>query len=301
MQFCFALFCNAKSCMELESEIKHKFYALRHCQRSNKTMIGLANFDTLEECADFTRSKKGLAFNFSPKNRNKSNLYQLVKDKENKLNGSNMGSSAISEEFDEFFSCQSLDCPEYGNFSTVINDTRFDYYSMYSNPAPPANATCLPMIGMFVLFQDHSNYSVAYSNCSLIGGNLAHIVSESRTNRISKYLEMSTNSSTKERLAYVGLNETNYNHFYTSYQEPIKCFQYRAWAPGHPSEIRKPGCVAITPESSWKVFNCNRKLMFVCELFSSGPNPFVNNIKQKCSVQQPNNRFAPKRTEHQDQ
>ena len=178
------------------------------------------------------------------------------------------------------------------------------------------------MIGMFVLYKDHSNYSVAYRNCSLIGGNLAHIVSESRTNKISKYLEMSTNSSTKETLAYVGLNESSYNRFLTSYQEPIKCFQYRAWAPGHPSyelkiklktiktifnylfnfsEIRKPGCVAITPESSWKVFNCNHKLMFVCELFSSGPNPFVNNLKQKCSVKHPNNRFTPKTTENQEQ
>lgn len=91
------------------------------------------------------------------------------------------------------------------------------------------------MIGMFVLFKDHSNYSVASNSCSLIGGNLAHIISESRTNKISKFLKISTNSSTKERLAYVGLNETTYNRFLTSNQEPIRCFQYRAWAPGHPS------------------------------------------------------------------
>ena len=140
MQFCLIQIADAKSCMELENEIKHEFYALRHCQRSNKTLIGLANFDTLEECADFTRNNKGLAFNFSPKNRNKHNLYQWLMDKEFKLNGSYSGLpkiefSAISEEFDEFFSCQSLDCPEHGNFSTVINDTRFDYYSLYSNPA----------------------------------------------------------------------------------------------------------------------------------------------------------------------
>lgn len=140
LHFCFVLFSNAKSCVELESEIKHEFYALRHCQRSNKTLIGLANFETLEECADFTRTKKGLAFNFSPKNRNKNNLYQLAKEKEHKLNGSYVGNpkidaTALLEEFDEFFSCQSLDCPEHGNFSTVINDTRFDYYSLYTNPA----------------------------------------------------------------------------------------------------------------------------------------------------------------------
>ena len=140
MQFCLVFFSNAKSCMELENEVKHEFHALRHCQRSNKTLIGLANFDTLEECADFTRRKNGLAFNFSPKNRNKNNLYQLAKEKEHKLNGSYVSKSKVEfsivlEEFDEFFSCQSLDCPEHGNFSTVINDTRFDYYSLYTNPA----------------------------------------------------------------------------------------------------------------------------------------------------------------------
>jgi hypothetical protein len=147
-----------------------------------------------------------------------------------------------------------------------------------------------------MLFKEQrSNYSVAYNICSLHGGNLAHIASEVRNVELSKLLRISTNSSSKERTAYVGLNETNRNEFFTSNSEPLRCFNFRAWAPNHPPEVRKPGCVAITPEFSWKVFNCNRKLMFICEVFPSGPNPYVNNLEEKCSAKRPNNRFMPKR------
>lgn len=146
---------------------------------------------------------------------------------------------------------------------------------------------------MFRLLKVRSNYSTAYNVCSTIGGNLAHITSELRNFELSKLLELYTNSSTKERTAYVGLNETTRGKFVTSNNEPLSCFNYRAWSPGHPPEIRKPGCVAITPEASWKVFNCNRKLLFICEILTSGPNLFISNLEQKCSITHPNNRFMP--------
>lgn len=158
------------------------------------------------------------------------------------------------------------------------------------------NATCVPSVGMFIFFKERSNYSAAYNTCATIGGSLAHIASEARSVQLSSILRISTNSSTNERIAYVGLNETRRGEFFTSNSEPLSCFNFRAWAPNHPPKVRKPGCVAITPEASWKVFNCNRKLMFVCELFTSGPNPYVNNLQQKCTVKSPNNRFMPKKT-----
>lgn len=158
------------------------------------------------------------------------------------------------------------------------------------------NSTCIPSVGMFVVFIDRANYSAAYNACSSIGGNLAHIASEMRNIELSRLLRLSTNSSSKVRSAFVGLNETARGKFFTSSNEPLSCFNYRAWAPGHPPEVRKTGCVAITPEASWQVFNCNRKLLFICELFTSGPNPFVNNLQQKCSVKRPNNRFMPIKT-----
>lgn len=143
------------------------------------------------------------------------------------------------------------------------------------------------------MFQKRANYSIAYNACSSVGGNLAHIASAVRNVELSKLLQISTNSSYSERSAYVGLNEAQRGKFFTSNSEPLNCLNFRAWAPGHPPDIRRPGCVAITPEGAWKVFDCKRKLMFICELFTTGPNPFVNNLHQMCSVKRPNNRFLP--------
>jgi hypothetical protein len=87
---------------------------------------------------------------------------------------------------------------------------------------------------MFQLFDTKTNYSTALRTCSEIGGNLAHILSESRSNLISEMLGKLTNISAEEKEAYVGLNETTHNHFMSSIGEPIKCFQFRAWAPRQP-------------------------------------------------------------------
>lgn len=149
---------------------------------------------------------------------------------------------------------------------------------------------------MFILVKERSNYSTAYNICATHGGNLAHIASEVRNVELSNLLRISTNSSSKERTAYIGLNETRPGEFFTSNTESLSCFNFRAWAPGHPPEVRKPGCVAITLESAWKVFNCNRKLLFICELLTSGPSSYVNNLDQKCTVKKPNNRIMPKKT-----
>lgn len=55
---------------------------------------------------------------------------------------------------------------------------------------------------------------------------------------------------------------------------------------------RLPSCVAITSRKTWKLYNCFRKMMFVCEILTSGPNPHVD-LKKKCSVKRTNNRFKP--------
>ena len=153
-------------------------------------------------------------------------------------------------------------------------------------------STCVPSVGMFMLFEERSNYSNAYNVCASAGGNLAHIASEVRNIKLSKLLRISTNSTIEEITAFVGLSETLKGTFFTSNSEPLTCFNFRAWAPGHPSEVRKPGCVGITPESSWKVFSCRRKMMFICELLTSGPNPYIINMNQECSTKRPNNRFV---------
>jgi hypothetical protein len=156
-----------------------------------------------------------------------------------------------------------------------------------------ANATCIESLGMFVLYTQRRNYSSAVTTCESIGGQLAHIASESRTDELSRLLRVSL-SSAKDGVAFVGLNETTRGKFITSNAEPLECFDYRAFSPGHPPEIRKPSCVVLTKRSSWKVASCTKKTEFICELLASGPNPYVSNLDRKCSLKRPNNRFAPK-------
>jgi len=95
-----------------------EFFPLRHCQRSNKSVIAFFNVDELENCAKLARSVRGLAFNFSPKNRLKINLYD----------------NESYESYQRIDNCEVLECPEYQNFTSMVNDSRYDYYSLYSSP-----------------------------------------------------------------------------------------------------------------------------------------------------------------------
>jgi hypothetical protein len=116
----------SRKCKSLNAQKSFEFYPLRHCQRSNKTVIAFYNVDSLEGCVDFANKHRGLAFNFSPKDRYKTNLFELVKLNE-----------TARREFKHdknFFNCEVLDCPEYRNLSSIVNDTRFDYYSLYTHP-----------------------------------------------------------------------------------------------------------------------------------------------------------------------
>ena len=85
---------------------------------------------------------------------------------------------------------------------------------------------------MFMIFPEKRNYSSAQKQCEEVGGKLAHVGSEIRNAEIAKFLKVSTNSSAKEQAAYIGLNETKFGEFFTSNNEPLKCFNFRAWLPG---------------------------------------------------------------------
>ena len=98
--------------------ISHEFHPLRHCQRSNKTVIAFSNVTSIKACAAFASERRGLAFNFSPQNRMSKNGFELNETEEN----------------EEFFNCEVLECPEYKNYSSIVNDTRFDYFSLYTRP-----------------------------------------------------------------------------------------------------------------------------------------------------------------------
>lgn len=104
---------SGKFCRQFIGNVKHEFHLLKRYQRSNKTFVAFENFPSVDECAAFTRANLGLAFNFSPQgryseNRNFTSIYET------------------------FHNCEVLDCPEYFNFSSMVNDSRFNYYSMYA-------------------------------------------------------------------------------------------------------------------------------------------------------------------------
>lgn len=63
------------NCFKFENKIKHDFFPLKHCQKSSGNIIGLKNCNTLESCKSFALKQRGLAFNFSDKDRDSVNLF----------------------------------------------------------------------------------------------------------------------------------------------------------------------------------------------------------------------------------
>lgn len=101
-------------CRQFSGNVKREFHLLRRYQRSNKTVVAVDSSASEADCAEWARTHQGLAFNFSPLGRYYAN---------------NRNSNDISQ---TFHNCEVLDCPEYSNFSSITNDTRFNYYSMYA-------------------------------------------------------------------------------------------------------------------------------------------------------------------------
>lgn len=130
------------------------------------------------------------------------------------------------------------------------------------------------------------NYSTAKKICKIEGGALIHILSEQRTHLTSELVRENKNL-TRLHMAYIGLQEINSKgNFTTSSNESINCFRYRAWAPGHPRNLKHASCVAITRENSWKLVDCKQKLPFICEIFTSGATT-VTQRNRKCPKKHP--------------
>lgn len=192
------------------------------------------------------------------------------------------------EQAEEFFNCEALACPEFRNFTHIVNDTRYDYYSLYAMPLPPINSTCIPGVGVFQYYNKFANYTTATEMCFKGNGSLAHILTEKRTNALSNFIHQQQNI-TRMKVAYIGLNETVRNKFRTSADELIECYLFRAWAPGHPMQKKILRCVALTDEDSWQTFSCLKRLPFICEIHTSGPTEMRIDFKRKCSVRRDNN------------
>lgn len=159
------------------------------------------------------------------------------------------------------------------------------------------------------------NYTEATSTCAGHRGYLAHILNDARTNFLSTLIQQQildvnkiaivTESTPTEsadgnaidsvkvpiRHAFIGLKEFNRKgNFIDSFDIPMKCFRFRAWAPKYPSGETRLGCVAITASRSWKMFDCRKHMPFICELGPSKPKR-INRRKfnRRCSLKRSNN------------
>lgn len=143
---CLGVISSQLFCSDLLKRNRTKFYPLRHCQRSNKTRISARNVDNLSKYIQLAERNQALAFNFGhgkkPQKKGDSvsdllNLFDVQRERdENKdknLTKVEKDLKKLEENADPYFNCEVLSCPEVGNMSTLINDTRFDYYTLYGN------------------------------------------------------------------------------------------------------------------------------------------------------------------------
>lgn len=115
------------------------------------------------------------------------------------------------------------------------------------------------------------NYIQAIVNCQNHGGDLADVLSESRTNRLSQMI--GNLMSNWYKAAYVGLDDLNEEGlFETAFESYLGCSKFRAWAPGHPmSKNRHQRCVILDSERTWRVIDCRMELPSICELYPQRP------------------------------
>lgn len=108
-------------------------------------------------------------------------------------------------------------------------------------------------------------------------------MSARRTNAVAQLVRQQRPADARLDVAYVGLNQTlpttassrsAVDLMRTAAGEPVDCFLFRAWAPGHPrlGRVKQPArCVAVTTRREWRAYACTKRLPFVCEVFTSRP------------------------------
>ncbi|XP_050327292.1 uncharacterized protein LOC126757428 isoform X3 [Bactrocera neohumeralis] len=223
--------------------------------------IAYKNAFTLEDCVREAKSARGLALNFGTRLRSKqmgagsdafaillTRLQQSMITRPNSTHNKENRQS-VWQQPQHHFNCHILACPENNTMRSLVNDSRYDYYSLYGESIATRNYTCVPQVGLFQLQVRSASFVNATRYCrnaTDIGGvaMLAHVASALRTNAFAALLRNYNEAARQQRerqhtLAYVGLH---FNRSYSSEaieyrnieQEPLHCFQYAAWAPGHP-------------------------------------------------------------------
>ncbi|KAI4464895.1 lithostathine [Holotrichia oblita] len=233
----------------------HCFIKMHSCRRFDDPIALKREFQTLAQCANYARERSALAFNYSPPE-----------------------AARLRKNVDYLPNCQILGCPDIG-YTNMINDSDYDYYTVYKNLSE--ESTCIKWMGMFHLFQEKMNYIDSVSACQSIGGDLANVVSEARTNALS--LLLSNKLTDWQKVAYVGLDDRRKEgRFVTSLGNFLSCYKYRAWGPGQPrSKHRNEDCVLLDSDKTWRVVNCKLKFSALCEIYPKIPPCSTSTIRSE--------------------
>jgi len=126
-----------------EVDARKQFHLVRECQRAaTDDALALENTSSLEECMNLTRQLRGMALNYAPGGRKRQtnhfghppeNESRREKDARRRLN--------VFQQPGEFFNCHVLQCPQNISFAGMVNDSRFDYYSLYGRPTGDTDVT----------------------------------------------------------------------------------------------------------------------------------------------------------------
>uniref|UniRef100_A0A1B0B6H2 C-type lectin domain-containing protein n=1 Tax=Glossina palpalis gambiensis TaxID=67801 RepID=A0A1B0B6H2_9MUSC len=261
-----------------------KFSLIEKEKRSIQPIIYADNTQTLMECIDLAFQHKGLALNYQSES--------LVKRSLKVARNFTWNLQSHWQLVHLYFNCHVLQCPENVTMGTLVRDINFNYFSLYQQPIVATNYICVPEIGVFILNTDPVGFRNASLNCFHTTAescvSLAHVASEKRTKFLSKLLkehnqqhfQQNNNRTERVHLAYVDLqyNRTrspNKMEFFNSMGESLDRIPYRAWEPGSPKaslQLINASCVALTIRSTWLTVDCQRKLPYICEIFTSSRN-----------------------------
>ncbi|XP_017765194.1 PREDICTED: uncharacterized protein LOC108554428 isoform X2 [Eufriesea mexicana] len=176
------------NCCQINSRQLPYYKLTKSNARSNQLILSRTTVQNVNECRKFASMKKALAFNYGL---------------ENYRRDWNIGIQNISKVTRK--TCQALECPEIYNFTTIVDDKNYKYYSMYPSFMPIGSRftlACVPKTGIFVYSNINLNYSQAQTACQKINASLAHIISEERTNGLAKHISLNTPT-------FVGLSTRN--------------------------------------------------------------------------------------------
>uniref|UniRef100_A0A1A9VN76 C-type lectin domain-containing protein n=1 Tax=Glossina austeni TaxID=7395 RepID=A0A1A9VN76_GLOAU len=257
-----------------------KFSLIERERRSTQPIIYADNTQTLTECIDLAFQYKGLALNYQSE--------RLLKRPLKVARNFTWDLQSHWQLVHLYFNCHVLQCPENVTKGTLVRDANFNYFSLYQEPIVATNYICVPEIGVFILYMDPVGFRNASLNCfhttTEACVSLAHVASEKRTKLLSKllvernqYFEQNNDKTERVHLAYVDLyyNRTrspNKMEFFNSMGESLDRIPYRAWEPGSPQaslQLINASCVALTTRSTWLTVDCQRKLPYICEIFTS--------------------------------